>query len=91
MFYGMNGYRSFLGMHGFSYGGIIMGIVLLAVIVLLVVLVMRSSRFNKTGSTHSENKGLDILVERFARGEIDGATFRSMKAELFPVDNSGKK
>jgi len=32
------------------------------------------------------SKGLDILIERYTRGEIDSDTFKQMKSELEQIE-----
>ncbi|MCX7024284.1 MAG: SHOCT domain-containing protein [Spirochaetes bacterium] len=59
-----------------------MGIFLVALIALVVVLIVRLSRSGTQANAVSKDRGLDILSGRFARGEIDAETFRSMKSEL---------
>lgn len=83
MYRGFNGGFAGAGYATWAHwGGIGMGIVLLAAVVLGIVAIVRTRNFRSIGSGSSENHGLDILTERFARGEIDAETFRSMKAEL---------
>ena len=64
---------------GFPWGGLIMGIVLLALAVFAVVALVR---MGKNRYPVARGSGLQILEERFARGEIDAETFRAMKSEL---------
>jgi len=64
------------------WGGIGMGVLLIAAVVLGIVAVVRTKNSRSIGAGDAEGRGLEILTERFARGEIDADTFRSMKAEL---------
>ncbi|PKL23497.1 MAG: electron transporter RnfE [Spirochaetae bacterium HGW-Spirochaetae-3] len=64
------------------WGGIGMVIVILAAIAIAIVAIVRTGRSNRVEHGAAEARGLDILAERFARGEVDAETYRSMKAEL---------
>lgn len=88
MYRGWNGGGWALGGHafGFPWGGLVMGILCLALVALVVFSVVRMSRSGKAGLGASKEKGLDILIERYARGEIDADTFRAMKAVLEAKD-----
>ena len=66
---------------GFPWGGIAMGAVLIALFLLAISSFIRSGRIGK-GSDDPRERGVKILVERYARGEIDAETFKSMKVEL---------
>ncbi len=66
------------------FGGIMM-ILFLGTIILMVVLAIRwlSGRSSHgTGSQHPGNRALDILQERFARGEIDKEEFEERRHTL---------
>jgi len=67
---------------GFPFGGLFMGLLIIALIAVLVVLIIRSGKNRKDNLMSAKEKGLEILVERFARGEIDAETFKTMKATL---------
>jgi putative membrane protein len=54
----------------------------------LVRLISRSSRETDTSHTTFQPSAAEILKARFARGEIDGATFRDMMAQLTAADES---
>ncbi|MFZ4614699.1 MAG: hypothetical protein ACOYM2_00715 [Rectinemataceae bacterium] len=56
-----------------------MGILVLAVIALLVVLIVRQG---KADNSNLKERGIDILIELYTRGEIDADAFKTMKAEL---------
>jgi uncharacterized membrane protein len=43
---------------------------------------MGMGKSRKTDLEGVMERGIDILISRFSRGEIDAETFRSMKAEL---------
>jgi uncharacterized membrane protein len=55
---------------------------LVAAVALGIVAVVRTRKSRSAGAGDAEGRGLEILTERFARGEIDADTFRLMKAEL---------
>lgn len=67
-------------MAGGWIGLVIGGIAIIALVIGIIALV-RSTR-SRSSDTRSRDDGLTILTERFARGDIDADTFRSMKAEL---------
>ncbi len=74
-----------MGSHafGFPWGGIAMGVLFLAVIALAAFAIVRMGR---SGKADAKRRGIDILIERYARGEIDAETFRAMKAVLEAKD-----
>ncbi|MFZ4618385.1 MAG: hypothetical protein ACOYM2_19650 [Rectinemataceae bacterium] len=59
-----------------------MGILVIAVIALMVVLIVRLGRTGTSDHSGLKERGIDILIERYSRGEIDAGTFKTMKAEL---------
>jgi putative membrane protein len=71
--YGMSG--------GYGYGGIFMIFWLVLIIVGIVALVRWFSHPHPTGE-HGGSKPLDILKERYARGEIDEQEFKKRKQDL---------
>ena len=83
MYRGMNGgwFNGGLPFMG-NWGGIVMFIVVAAAFVLGIVAIVRTGRARHTAGSTASDRGLEILAERFARGEIDADSFRSMKAEL---------
>jgi putative membrane protein len=76
------GWESGMNAFGFPWGGILMAILLVGLVALVVVLLVRTGRTRIGEGDGSSKNGIEILIERFARGEIDAATFKSMKAEL---------
>jgi len=83
MYRGFNGGYAGAGLPVWAHwGGIGMGILLIAAVVLGIVAIVRTRKSLRVGAGDAEDRGLEILTERFARGEIDADTFRSMKAEL---------
>ena len=84
MYRGMYGYGLGYGAEGFPWLHLLFGLVFLALIVAAVVALVRVSR---TGGgalreLRDHSSALVILSERFAKGEIDAETYRSMKEEL---------
>lgn len=69
------GYSGHMG--GMPFGGFGM-IVLIAAIGFIIVLMMRGS----AGRNTQEKTSLDILKERYARGEIDHEEFERIKSKL---------
>jgi putative membrane protein len=67
---------------GFPWMGLAFGILLLAGITLLIVFMIRMSKRPYRVDPPKPGRASDILAERYARGEIDAAAFREMKAEL---------
>jgi putative membrane protein len=67
--------------YGFPWGGLLVSAVLIALVVFAVIAFVRSGRAGKVPGDPRE-RGLEILIERYARGEIDADTFKSMKAEV---------
>ena len=70
------------GAHGF-WGGGFMGLIELGLILLLVFIVVMAIRGGSPRPPADEAKTpLEILRERYARGEIDEETFERMKKAL---------
>lgn len=73
--YGMGG--------GFGFGGgfmILWWIVIIAVVVMVVKWLVSSN--GAAGRSDRENTAMEILKERYARGEIDEQEFQKRKREL---------
>jgi uncharacterized membrane protein len=68
--------------YGIPWGGIAMMILFLALAVVVALLAFRALRSRKGDAETAKEKGIGILVERFARGEIDAEAFKSMKAQI---------
>ena len=74
-------------MHGgwnimhYGYGGLIMWLVFIGVIILIVFLVMQFSK-GKSKEPNPHESALDILKKRYARGEITKEEFEQMKQDL---------
>ena len=77
--YGMNGY----GMGGFGFGGIFMILVWVLIIAGIVMLAKWLFTAYGTGSRNGDgSNALDILKERYARGEIDEQEYQKRKRDL---------
>ncbi len=74
----LNGGVPFMG----NWGGMVMFIIVAAAVVLSIVAIVRSGKAGRSLVTKASDRGLEILAERFARGEIDADTYRAMKTEL---------
>ncbi|TGE34353.1 SHOCT domain-containing protein [Desulfosporosinus sp. Sb-LF] len=79
--YGYGGYGGGYGWMGMM--GLMMPIIFGVGIILLAIYVFRRNNSRvQTGEFGRHNSGLDILRERYARGEIDSAEYRSRKQDL---------
>jgi uncharacterized membrane protein len=67
---------------GFPWGAIVMGIFILALIALVIFLAMRTRKLQAPILNDSIDRGIDILIDRYTRGEIDADKFREMKEVL---------
>jgi len=71
---------------GFPWFGIVAGILFLALIGLVVYMMLRLRKIERTSAAVPVNgsvpRSIEILDERFARGEIDTETYRTMKEVL---------
>jgi putative membrane protein len=71
------------GWHGWFIGPVIMMLFLVAAIALAVFLVRRTGTGDgRAANDPSQNSSLDILKERFARGEIDKTEFEDRRKVL---------
>jgi putative membrane protein len=78
--YGFGGYG---GGYGIGMMGFMMPLIFgIAIIFLAVFLFRRNSSRLNVGEFNRYNRGLDILRERYARGEIDSAEYQSRKHDL---------
>ena len=85
--HGWYGYGPGAVAQGFPWMGVVMPIVFLALVTLAIILVIKAVRReggkgSGVSNAVAESKAVEILSERFARGEIDAETYRSMKKEL---------
>ena len=78
MMYGIyNGYSGWDSMMGWFGGGIMM-ILFWAVIIYFIVWLVRNNKTNEVG----DKKALEILKERYAKGEINKQEFEEKKKDL---------
>lgn len=72
--------------YGNMFWGWLIPIVLLVLIAIAVYMIFKNNKtgeqISKNGNTHSTSRALDILAERYAKGEIDEAEYRRMKNNL---------
>jgi putative membrane protein len=73
-----------MGWHGWFFGSIMMAILVTALIALIVVLAWRAGAGMHAQQPHQPpaKTALDILKERFARGEIDKTEFEERRRIL---------
>jgi putative membrane protein len=76
------------GNGGYGYGwmgmmGIIMPLIFgIGIVLLSIYLFRRNSSQVHTNGLGKQHSGMDILRERYARGEIDSAEYQSKKSDL---------
>jgi len=81
MWHDMTGYMSGAGWGHMLFGGVMMVIFWGLVIALIVMLVMRLA--GSRAQVHSAHKdAMELLRERYARGEIDRQEFEARKRDL---------
>lgn len=68
--------------HGYGFGGIFMVLWWVLVVVGIVVLVIWLTKATSGSVGAGRDKALDILKERYARGEIDEQEFEKKKRDL---------
>ena len=71
-------YNGFDGMMGWFGGGLMM-LVFWALFVLFIIWIVREAKHD---SSKSGGRALDILEERYAKGEINKEEFRTMKKDI---------
>ncbi|HUW70426.1 MAG TPA: hypothetical protein VMX33_09335 [bacterium] len=92
MYRGFNGGWAHPGYgFGFPWGGIVMAAIVIGLVIFAVVALRRRGTNAAVEQASASQQGMLILTERFARGEIDTETFRSMKAELESQPGAGSE
>jgi putative membrane protein len=71
-----------MGGSGFMGLGFLFGLLILAAIIAAVVWVVRSQQGNRTTLLERRSDSLQILEERYARGEIDRDEYLQKKRDL---------
>lgn len=71
-----------LGHDSFMGGGVYMVLIWILVIIGIVVLVKFITNENRKGRVGKNKSAIDILKERYARGEIDKTEFEEKKKDL---------
>ncbi|NLJ47176.1 MAG: SHOCT domain-containing protein [Treponema sp.] len=74
-----NGWLAGAGAFGAPWGGWLLVLAVAAAAAFAIAAFIRSGR---TAARRDRPSALEILTERFARGEIDAETFRALKSEL---------
>lgn len=72
-------------MMGWSYGGMFMWLLFIAIVVLGIYFIARGNKPTKTGGYSGiapEESALEILKRRYAQGEIDREEFEKIKKDL---------
>lgn len=82
-FYGGQGFYRFGMMGGFGWFGILICIIIIVLVIVGIVYLVRSlvNRSSKNG-THSNNRSIEILNERFAKGEISKEEYDIIRKSL---------
>lgn len=72
--------------HGFGIFGMIVGLIIMTFFivgsVLLIAWIVKQFSTDRTSTTAARSNALEILKERFAKGEISKEEFSDMKKEL---------
>lgn len=77
------GYGMMRGFGAFGWFGWVFQIIVLVAVIYLVIYAVRAfSTSNKHRSVSSNESALNILAERFARGEISAEEYKSMKDQV---------
>jgi uncharacterized membrane protein len=87
MYHGWNGNGAMNGYAlGFPWMSLVLGVVFVLLLVLGILALVRLAKRDRRFAEAPQERGIDILIGRFTRGEIDAETFKSMKAELGSKD-----
>lgn len=94
MYRGFNGMGYGYGYSGFPWGALAIGLGFAVVVAGIIYIVVKIGKNGAALGSKGGNeipastqdfpasKALEILAERFARGEIDGETYQAMKREM---------
>lgn len=77
-----NGWAHGGSIYGFPWMGLVVGVILVALIAFSIYSIIRTRRTIKHPILESKDRGLEILIDRYARGEIDADKFRQMREVL---------
>ena len=77
-----NGYGGWGNMMGFWGGGIMMLVVWIAIIIFIIWIVKHANRKNFCSHSKHDSNALDILKERYAKGEINKQEFEEKEKDL---------
>jgi len=69
-------------MLGFGFGGGLMMIIFWAFIIILIIWLVKGAHFGNNSELENSKKSLNILKERYAKGEIDKREFEEKKKDL---------
>ncbi len=81
---GYGGYNPMMNGWGFGFGWLfqaIFGILIAAAVIVLIVWIVKSARYAHRGMRYG-GSALDILNERYAKGEIDKKEYEEKKKDL---------
>ncbi len=69
-------------MYGYGLGASMGGIFMIVIVGLIVWLIVRPVRPERTTRPSSTPRAIEVLADRYARGEIDGEEYRNRKAAI---------
>jgi putative membrane protein len=69
-------------MYGLGLGASMGGIFMIAIVGLVVWAIVSAVRPERTAAPSSTPRALEVLADRYARGEIDGEEYRNTKAAI---------
>lgn len=82
----MNGDWGWDNMMGWGFGGGILGVMIMIffwiIVILAAVALFRWLTGNLTGGAYTSNRALDILKEKYAKGEITKEEFEAKKKDI---------
>ena len=69
-------------MYGLGLGAPIAGIAMIALVGLVVWFIVGAVRPDRTAEVNTPSRALEVLADRYARGEIDAEIYRTTKATI---------